>query len=89
MTTIFMVYPRLSTIQSCDPGQAATLVGLVPLKSATLGVFALHARAVDDSGAAIAFEKKPLLISHCGPGAILGNVMLCATPRSFGMGKRP
>jgi len=29
-----------------------------------------------DGGAAIATEKKPLLIGHCTPGAILGNVVL-------------
>jgi hypothetical protein len=53
MTTIFMVYPRLSTIQSCGPGEKSSVashpnvnieaVGLVQLKSATLGVFAVRA----------------------------------------------
>ena len=46
MTTIFMVYPRLSTSQSCNPGVNIEAVGLVRLKSATLGVLAVHAAGV-------------------------------------------
>jgi hypothetical protein len=53
MTTIFMVYPRLSTTQSRNPCAKSSVayrtnvnteaVGLVSLKSATLAVFAVRA----------------------------------------------